>query len=262
MKKNTEKTTHLKFFGIPKLIPFLKPYRVPMLFMILLALGGSAVEIIFPKYQEYAINNYIADNHLDGIWVFGGTYLLLLIVKIIMDVFSTYLGTKMEMKIGRDLKQKSFNHLQTLSFSYFNRNSVGYIHSRVSSDTNRIGSLVSWYLLDCIWNGTYLIGALFVMFRTNVKLSLIVLAVIPVVSVIVAFMQKKLIATNRKIREMNSQITGNFNEGITGAKTIKTLVAEDKMYDEFKTKTGEMKRHSVMESRYRGLLWTTLNVAS
>jgi len=262
MKKNTEKTTHLKFFGIPKLLPFLKPYRLPMIFMILLALGGSAIEIIFPKYQEYAINNYIADGHLDGIWVFGATYFALLIVKIVMDIFSTYLGTKMEMNIGRDLKQKSFNHLQTLSFSYFNRNSVGYIHSRVSSDTNRIGSLVSWYLLDCIWNGTYLIGALFVMFRTNVKLSLIVLAVIPVVSVIVAFMQKKLIATNRKIREMNSQITGNFNEGITGAKTIKTLVAEDKMYDEFKEKTEEMKKHSVMESRYRGLLWTTLNVAS
>ncbi len=262
MKKNTEKTTHLRFFGIPKLLPFLKPYRLPMLIMIILAFGGSLVDIVFPKYQEYAINNYVAESRLDGIWVFGITYVILLIVKIIMDTFSTYLGTKMEMYIGRDLKQKSFNHLQTLSFSYFNRNSVGYIHSRVSSDTNRIGSLVSWYLLDCIWNGTYLIGALFVMFRTNVKLSLIVLAVIPVVSVIVAFMQKKLIATNRRIREMNSRITGNFNEGITGAKTIKTLVAEEKMYAEFTEKTGEMKKYSVRESRYRGLLWTTLNVAS
>ncbi len=262
MEENTTKTTHLKFFGIPKIIPYLKPYRLTMLIMIILAAGGSVIDIIFPKCQEYAINHYIAGETLDTIVTFAIVYVLLLITKILFDTVSTYLSTRVEMYIGRDLKQKSFDHLQTLSFSYFNRNSVGYIHSRVMSDTSRIGTLVSWYLLDCIWNGTYMIGALAVMFRTNVKLTLLVLVVIPIVTLIVVFMQKKLTAANRSIREMNSKITGTFNEGITGAKTIKTLVAEDKMYDEFKDKTAGMKRVSVSESRYRGILWTSLTIAS
>lgn len=262
MKNKEKKATRLKFFGIPKILPFVKPYSVMMFLMVFLSLFGSIIDLAFPKFQEYAINNYIAYGKLDGLGVFTLVYFVLLIFKIIVDTIGAYNGTKIEMYVGRDLKQTAFDHLQTLSFSYFNRNSVGYIHSRVSSDTNRIGTLFSWYILDCIWNGTYFIGALIIMFRTNVKLSLIVLAIIPVVVATVILMQKKLTTTSRNIREVNSRITGNFNEGITGAKTIKTLVAEDKMYSEFAEKTGEIKGLSVMESRYRGILWTTLNVAS
>lgn len=262
MEENATKTTHLKFFGIPRIIPFLKPYRVTMIFMIILAVGAEIIDIMFPKFQEYAINHYIAGETLDTIASFTVIYAFMLLAKISMDLVCTYLGTRVEMYIGRDLKQKSFDHLQTLSFSYFNRNSVGYVHARVMSDTGKIGSLVSWYFLDCLWNGTYMIGALFVMFRTNVRLTLIVLVVIPIVSVIVAFMQNKLTQANRRIREINSNITGSFNEGITGAKTIKTLVSEDKMYSEFTKKTAEMKRVSISESRFRGILWTSLTIAS
>ncbi len=261
-EESNEKKVHLKYFGIPKVLPYLKPYRLTMVVMILLAVGGSLVDIVFPKYQEYAINHYIAGETLDTIVTFTVTYFLLLLCKVAMDTVSTYLSTRVEMYIGRDLKQKSFDHLQTLSFSYFNRNAVGYIHARVMSDTGRIGTLVSWHLLDMIWNVTYMVGALAVMFRTNVKLTLLVLLVIPAVTVIVAFMQKKLTWANRKIRESNAKITSGFNEGITGAKTVKTLVTEDKMNREFRTETAEMKQVSVSESRYRGILWTSLTVAS
>lgn len=262
MDENTTKITHLKWFGLPKLLPHLKPHAPMMIVMILLGIAGSMVDIIFPKYQEYAINHFIAGNTLDTVVPFVVTYALFLVMKIIFDVNSTYMASKIEMYIGRDLKKKSFDHLQTLSFSYFNRNSVGYVHARVMSDTGRIGTLVSWCLMDCVWNITYMVGALAVMFRTNVKLTLIVLVVIPIVTAIVALMQKKLTDANRRIREMNSKITGSFNEGITGAKTVKTLVTEDKMYRRFTEETSEMKKISVSESRYRGILWTSLTAAS
>jgi len=86
--------------------------------------------------------------------------------------------------------------------------------------------------------------------------------VIPIVTAIVSLMQKKLTEANRKIRETNSKITGCFNEGITGAKTVKTLSAEDKIYGEFTAMTAEMKVVSVRESKFRGFLWTSLTAAS
>lgn len=260
MKDNN--TKHLKFFGIPKIFPYIKSYSVPLIVMVLTATVTSLYDVIVPKFQEYAINHYIAEGTLDTIRTFTIVYAVMLIAKVAIDCVSTYLANIISTYIQRDLKQQAFDHIQTLSFSYFNRNSVGYIHSRIMSDTQKIGSLVSWDLLDGLWNSVYLIGALVVMFRTDLKLTLIVLAVIPVVSVIVGFMEKKLTAVNKKMRDINSTITGIFNEGITGAKTIKTLVSEDKVFSEFKEKTHEMKMVSVNEDRILGVIWSSVTAAS
>ena len=189
MDENTTKITHLKLFGLPKLLPHLKPHAPMMIGMILLGIAGSAVDIIFPKYQEYAINHFIGGNTLDTIVPFTVTYLLFLIMKIIFDMNSTYMSSKIEMYIGRDLKKKSFDHLQTLSFSYFNRNSVGYIHARVISDTSRIGSLVSWSLMDSVWHLSYLVGAVAVMFIFNAKLALLVITILPLIIVLFSVFQ-------------------------------------------------------------------------
>ncbi len=259
---NEEKIHHLKFFGIPKLLPYLKKYAPQMIVMIIFALAGSALDLAFPKFQEYAINVFVAQDHLNGIAVFVIVYVAVILLKVAADTISSFLGIKMEMKVGRDLKQASFNHLQSLSFSYFNQNSVGYILSRVSSDTNRIGTLISWHFLDCIWNLTYMVGALVIMFITNAKLALLVLIIVPLITVIVSLVQRKLLSSHRMIREKNSKITGGFNEGITGAKTLKTLVAENKMFGEFSEDTENMRKLSVRESRYLGILRGTLNIAS
>ncbi|MBQ7600182.1 MAG: ABC transporter ATP-binding protein [Clostridia bacterium] len=255
-------TKHLKGFGIPKIIPFLKKYRIPLFFMASLQVAASVLSILFPKFQEYAINNYVTPGITDGIVGFALIYSAVLLVKVALDAVSMYIGTVMEMKIGRDLKQASFNHLQTLSFSYFHRNSVGYILSRVSSDTNRIGTLVSWEFIGLLWNFTYAAGSLVVMFVTNPGLAALVMIIVPVLVVVISVMQKKLLYTNREIREENAKISGGFNEGITGAKTIKTLATGDKMYSEFSAMTGRMKKVSVRDARIRGTITLTLNLAA
>lgn len=262
MKDNKQKTPHLKFFGIPKILPYIKQHSLPLIIMISCAVITSLYDIIAPKFQEYAINHYIGEGTLDTIKTFTIVYASLLVAKIAIDAVSTYLANRVATFINRDLKQKAFDHVQTLSLSYFNQNSVGYIHSRIMSDTSQIGSLASWDLLDGIWNTTYLVGAIIVMFKTNVKLTLIVLAVIPILTAIVAFMEKKLTATNRAMRETNSLISGLFNEGISGAKTIKTLGAEEKIFSEFKAKTSEMRRISINEDRILGVLWSSITLAS
>ena len=100
------------------------------------------------------------------------------------------------------------------------------------------------------------------MLSMNVKLTLLILAVIPLITVVFAIFQKKLVNENRHIREVNSKITGNFNEGITGAKTIKTLVIEDKVERDFVRDSKEMKRSSVMAQRYRSILSAMIGFAS
>ncbi len=262
MDNEQEKNVSLPFFGIPKLFPFLKKYRSSFAVMLVFAATASVVDIILPLFQRYAINHFIAENTLDGLGLFIALYCLVLIVQIFSNIYSTYRASCVEMWTDRDLRQACFDHLQTLSFSYFNQNSVGYIHSRVMSDTGNIGALVSWSMMDCIWHISYIVGATAVMFSLNARLALAVITVVPLLALAIAIFQKKLTVLNRKVREANSKITGNFNEGIVGAKTIKTLVAEDKINRHFKVESRGMRSVSVSASRFRSLFWTVISFAS
>ena len=252
----------LRFFGIGKILPFLRPFGKQLLVMVIFGLISSGTDILLPLFQRYALDHFVVQKTLDTIWVFTAAYFLTYCLAAVVNYISCTLATVIEVQVSRDLRQAAFNHLQKLSFSYFNQNSVGYIHARLMSDTSRIGTLVSWTLIDCIWRISYLVGSVAVMLYMNTRLALMVLTIVPLLVVLFAIFQKKLIKVNREIREVNSQITANFNEGITGAKTVKSLGVEEKMEQRFQADTHTMKTKSVKASRLRGLFAGTMNFAS
>ena len=261
MEKKTE-TKHLKFFGIPKILPFLTKVRGQILMMVILAIISSLVDITIPQFQRYALDTFVGKGTMDTILPFVISYVAILLFAALINYISCSQATIVEMKVNRELRQTGFKHLQTLSFSYFNQNSVGYIHARLMSDTGRIGGLVSWWLIDCTWRISYLAGAIFVMIRMNARLAMMVLTTVPLLVLLFSIFQKKLIKVNREVREVNSRITGNFNEGIMGAKTIKSLAIEEKMEQRFQEETGTMRSKSIQASRLRGLFAGTMNFAS
>lgn len=256
------KQTHLKLFGIPKILPYLKHVRGQILMMVTLAIISSCVDIIIPQFQRYALDTFVGQNSMATIVPFVMAYIAMILLAAVVNYISCSQATIVEMKVNRELRQVGFRHLQTLSFSYFNQNSVGYIHARLMSDTGRIGGLVSWWLIDCTWRISYLVGAVFVMLRMNAKLALMVLTTVPLLVLLFAIFQKRLEDVNHEIREINSKITGNFNEGIMGAKTIKSLSIEDKMEQRFTEETEHMRNRAIRASRLRGLFAGTMNFAS
>jgi len=256
------KTKHLKFFGIGKILPYLKNVRGQIFIMVTLAFISSLVDIAIPQFQRYALDHFVGMGVMDTILPFIIAYIAVIIFAAVINYISCAQATIVEMKVNRELRQTGFKHLQTLSFSYFNQNSVGYIHARLMSDTGRIGSLVSWSLIDCTWRVSYLVGAVFMMIRMNAKLAMMVLTIVPLLVILFSIFQKRLINVNQEVREVNSRITGNFNEGIMGAKTVKSLAIEEKMERRFMDETTTMRSKSIRASRLRGLFAGTMNFAS
>lgn len=261
-KDEQKEYVSLKYFGIPKLFPYLKPYKFIMISMVVLGFLGGLVDIILPLFQRYALDNFIGKDALDTLEGFIFCYVSILVFQVLANTISAYQSCQIEMYVGRDMKRESFNHLQTLAFSYYNQNSVGYIHARVMSDTDRIAALISWGLMDGVWNLSYIVGAIVVMLTIDLKLAIWVIVIVPITALGAAFFQKKLVMLNRKIREVNSKITGNFNEGITGAKTTKTLVIEKKMEESFEETTDEMYKTSVRAGHYRSLFASMISFAA
>ena len=252
----------LPFFGVPRILPYVKKYKKTLLAMLICGLIGTGMDIAVPLFQRYALDHFIAKGTLDTLPLFIAIY----IFCIVFASSATFIACKgamtTEVSVNRDLRAAAFNHLQTLSFSYFNQNSVGWIHSRVMSDTSRIGGLVSWTFMDCVWHTSYLIGAVAVMLAVNTRLALMVITILPLIVILYSLFQKKLIHANRHIRELNSRITGDFNEAITGAKTIKTLTIEERMEKDFVADTEEYRSTSVRAARLRGAFAVTMHLAS
>ena len=252
----------LPFFGIGKIIPYLARYKKRVYAMLFCGLLGSVVDIAQPILQRYSINHFIGGGTLDTLPWFIAIYFGTILLSSAANYISCTDATCLEVWIDRDLRNDAFEHLQTLSFSYFNQNSVGYIHARVISDSSRIGSLFSWTLIDGVWQMAYLVGAIIVMLVINAKLALMVLTIMPIIVLLFSVFQSRLVRVNREVREINSKITGNFNEGITGAKTIKTLVIEDKIHDGFVADTAAMRKKTVRAAHLRGLFASTMGFAS
>mgnify|MGYP003584769096 FL=1 len=261
-KSKEQQNIRLKFFGFPKIMPYLKPYRRTIILMITFGVIVSFIDAIFPLFDRYALDNFVMERTVSGIWTFVAVYMAVLAFQVFLNFISTFWCGKMEMTVDRDLRNAAFNHLQTLSFSYFNQNSVGYIHARVMSDTGKIGEMVAWRMMDIVWNGSYLVGMLVIMLAVNARLALLLFLLIPVAVLIIIYFQKHLVVLNRKIREINSKITGNFNEGITGARTIKTLTVEDHMNGLFRRDTESMRSVSVRTAHYAALFASTISLMS
>ena len=244
-----EDMKELKFFGLGRLLPYLQPHKKSLLVMCLLGMGVSLNRTLVPVFQKYALDQFVGQGTLRTLPWFLCCYLGCILLAAAMTYTSNYLSFRAEVLIKRDMRDAAFEHLQRLSVSYFNRNSVGYIHSRVMSDVTSIGKAISWRMMHGIWQITYLTGAICVMLTIDPVLTLGIMLILPAAAGLLILFQKRLVAVNRELRRINARITGDFNEEITGGKTIKALHIEQKMLSFFLKDTQRMKQRAIHASR-------------
>ena len=223
-----------------QMLPYFKPYKKYFFITFGLNIFLAGVDILTPLFQSYAINNFIVPDTLDGIYKFAIAYVALIVGQTISVYWSVHAATSIEMNIGKDLKWAQFEHLQQLSFSYYNTTPVGYIHARVMSDTLKIAGMIAWGLVDMFWALIYVVGVFVIMFFLNGKLAFLLLLIVPFLAVITVFFQNKILHWNRKIRKINSEITNSYNEGITGVRTSKSMGMEDQNATAFYAQSSAM----------------------
>ena len=225
-----------------KMLPFFKPYKKYFAITLGLNILLAGVDVLTPLFQSYAIDHFIVPDTLEGIGVFAFAYISMIVMQTISVYWSVHAATTIEMCVGKDLKWAQFEHLQTLSFSYYNTTPVGYIHARVMSDTLKIAGVAAWGLVDMFWAFLYVVSVFVIMFALNAQLAMILLVIVPCIAVITVVFQNKILHWNRRVRKINSQITSAYNEGITGVKTSKSMGIEKDNEEAFFERTSDMYR--------------------
>ena len=250
-----------------RLLPTVARFKKYAVGMIVFCGLSAVVDVSLPLFQKYAISHFIGGNTLDGLGPFIASYAVGILLMSLLCVTSTRAAMHIEMYMGRDLRRDLFQHLQTLSLSFYNVTPVGYLLTRVMNDTNRIAGNVAWGLMDIADALFYVAGTFIAMLLLDWRLALVVIVIVPVVAALTGWFQPRILHWNRKVRKINSKITGAFNEGITGAKTSKTLVIEDRSIGNFQDLTGNMNRSAVRAARLNAvyipvtLFFSTLTVA-
>lgn len=232
-----------------RLLPILSNYKRAFGAMLLFNLICAVIDVALPLFQRYAIRNFIEAGTVSGLAPYTMAYLLVIALQAVSVTMFSRNSMYIEMNVGKDMRRQLFTHLQTLSFSFYNVTPVGYLLTRVMSDTMRIAAMIAWNFTDILWAMFYVFGTFGAMLMLNWKLALVVIVIVPVIAVLTGYFQNRILHWNRKIRKLNSKITGSFNEGITGAKTSKTLVIEEQNTDSFRTLTKSMHDSGIRAAR-------------
>ncbi|MBQ9890267.1 MAG: ABC transporter ATP-binding protein [Firmicutes bacterium] len=260
--RTTNKDGSLRFFGIPKMIPLVKRFRKQVAIISISAFISGILDLLGPLFNRYALNHYVTESTLDTLPVFIVLYVLMLALIGITAYINIKVQIATEVTMNRDMRNDAFTHLQELSFDYYSQNSVGYIHARAMSDTSRIGNLFSNQISDTVEFLFYIVGAIVIMLSINVRLTGAVMIIVPIIAVFFSLFYGKLFSLGKQTREINSKITGNFNEGITGAKTIKSLVIEDRIDEDFRAETTNMYKKALQLARHRSVFASVTDLAA
>ena len=232
-----------------KILTHAKEYHRDLLKLGIVMAISAGCDVVFPLMTTYAIDHFIPTlNHpggMEGVPAFVFMYLGILLIQVASIYYFLYLGGKIEVGVCYTIRKQAFQKLQELPFSYYDRMPVGYLMSRMTSDTQRLAETIGWSLLDLAWGAVMIVATSVAMFIHNWKLTLVVLLVVPPLALISWWFQQRILKSYRAVRKTNSKITGAFNEGIMGAKTTKTLVREEMNMQEFTALTREMKASSV-----------------
>jgi len=215
--------------------------------------GLALLENLTPLLTRYAIDRFILARSAQGMLPYSLVYLLIVVLQAGIIRFFLYFAGRIETGLNYEIRKAGFQQLQELSFAYFDRTPVGWIMARMVADTNRLSEVVAWSIVDIAWGMTTILVVVIAMFLLNWQLALSAIALIPILMVVSWLFQKRLLAAHRQIRKINSRLTGEFNEGIMGARTTKTLQRETANSGEFAETAGNLYRESVKASIFAAL---------
>jgi ATP-binding cassette subfamily B protein len=218
----------------------------------------AIIDVGYPLLNQYAINHIIALNDRDSLFPYISLFVIFVILQLIFTFIFIKSAGKIQVELAYVLRKKAFDKLQKLSFSYFDKTSIGSIMSRMTSDSRNLSDILSWSLTEVLWGFLVMIGIGIVMFIVNWKLALIALSVVPILVYVSIHFRKKILKAYRKVREVNAKITAAVNESIVGAKTTKTLVIEEDNLEEYNAITLDMKHQSVRAAVFSGLYYPSI----
>lgn len=211
---------------LARLFVYVKPYRSQVVLAVILLLLVSGGELLFPILTQRAIDDYIRPGDLRGLYGVTALYLGLLVAVFALRYWQTVLTQRMGQEVMHDLRQRIFEHLERLHLGYFEKNPVGRIMTRITSDVEVLNELFTSGLVSIFGDLITLIGIAGVLLFLNWKLAVVTLLVVPLLSWASMIFRAKVRVAYAETRLKISAINSFLQENIVGISLVQLFNRE------------------------------------
>jgi len=217
------------------------------------AVAVSAIDLIFPYVSRLSMNELLPKNLYRTFFIVMAIMLLAYLVKAALYYVITVVGHRMGVLTESDMRQDLFNHMQELSFSFYDQNRTGVLLSRITSDLFDITELAHHGPENILICGLTLIGSLLVMFSINWQLGLVLMIALPVCIAFTLVQRVKMKNANMEVKKKTAEIYAAIESSISGIRTAKAFANEDKENEKFEDANAMFRASKVGYYRTMGL---------
>ena len=242
------------------LIPYLKKYRRGLILGALCVLFNNGTWILFPKAIQYAIEGLRHGITQHKLAVYASLLIAIALVKGVFQFLTRWIVIGISREIEFDLRNDLFQHLESLSYSYYQRTRTGDIMARATNDLNAVRMLLGPAIMYSANTIVYTVGALAFMIHISPKLTLYAFLPLPVASIVIQYFGRQIHERFERIQAMFSDISARAQENFSGVRVIRAFAQEEAEIAGFESANEEYIARSLRLVRLIGMLWPTLEM--
>lgn len=230
-----------------RLWAYLRPYRATVWLTLALSLAAGGARVIQPLLARRIIDVEIAAGDVKGLaWMSLGLLAAILLV-LICEIAFNYLTAAVGQRAMHDLRKRLFNHVMRLDVAFFDRNPVGRLITRMTSDVGTLNDLFATGVVALLGESLVIVGVFAVMFYTNVKLTLVVLCAAPFMVSLVDFFRRHVRKWYLETRRSLATLNAYLQENLAGMATVQSFNRKDRNHAQF-TQLNDLYRHANIQT--------------
>jgi ATP-binding cassette subfamily B protein len=216
-----------------RLLGYLRPYRLQVSGAILAIIGHSLVELVPPYLTKVAVDEHIPAGDRSGLAAIALVYLAALLVAFALEYVQTWTMQMTGQRIMFDIRMQIFGHLQRLDLRFYDRNPVGRLMTRVTTDVDALNELFTAGVVAALGDVFTLVGIMAVLVWMDWRLALVAFSVLPLIVVIAQWFRRNVRESYRRVRTTIARINAYLQERITGMATVQLFRREARDFDDF-----------------------------
>ena len=216
-----------------RLLRYLRPYLPQVAVALAAIIAGSALQLVQPWLMKLAIDRYIATGDLAGLDWIAGAFLATLLASFALEYVQTWTLQMTGQRIMFDMRLQIWRHLQRIDLQFYDRNPVGRLMTRVTTDVDVLNDLFTAGVVSIFGDVFTLIGIMIVLVVMDWRLALIAFSVLPLIVLVTQWFRRNVRETYRTVRLWIARINAYLQEHITGMSTVQLFRRERRSFDQF-----------------------------